>query len=63
MKKNLDRFKLAHVSQLLERELYNQLGILGKGVLSKEILNNQVNLDSYSEVKEVLSLIKEGCSE
>ena len=36
--------------------------MLGEGVLSKEILNNQENLDSYLEVKEVLSLFREGCS-
>ena len=39
-KENSGRFKLTCTSQLLEGDLYNQLGMLGEGVLSEEILND-----------------------
>ena len=63
MKENSGRFKLVYISQLLKRDLYNQLGISGEGALSKEILNDQANLESYPKVKEVLSLFRKGCCE
>ena len=40
MKENSSRFKLACISQLLEGDLCDQLGMLGEGILSEEILNN-----------------------
>ena len=60
MQKNSDRFQLAHVLPLLEGDLYNQLGMSGESVLSKELLENKANLDNYLEVKEVLSLFSKG---
>ena len=60
MKENSSRFKLAYASQLLEGDLYSQLGMSGEGVLSEEILNGQVNLECHPEIKEVLSLFRKG---
>ena len=60
IKENTGRFKLMHSFLLLERDLCQELGILGEGKLAENALKNQAILESYLEIKEVLQLFRNG---
>ena len=54
MKENTGHFRLAHTLLLLEGEFCKDLGILGKGKLTEDLLRDQVVLQEYPKIKEVM---------
>ena len=60
IRENRGQFKLAHLLPLLEGDLYEELSILGKGKLSKDVLQDCTASQEYLEIKEVMQLFTTG---
>ena len=53
-KENIGRFKLVYSLSLLERDLYEILGISGEGKLLEDIPQDHAMLEEYPEIKEIM---------
>ena len=62
MKENLSRFRLACTSPLLEGNLHHELGPLGEGPPSRDILTSQELLQDRPEVKEIFEMFRQSSS-